>query len=109
MRLHIYLAACLTACSVSALTSDRLEEGEEIYREACARCHDTGLDGAPITGQTGDWESRSDLWEAILFEHAEKGYTIMPARGGESRLTDYEVDAAAEYMLTKSHPDIKPD
>lgn len=109
MQLRIFLTALLAAYAVTGLASDRLQQGKEIYQQACARCHDTGADGAPVIGQTGDWASRSDLWEAILFEHAEKGYTKMPARGGDSQLSDYEVDVAAEYMLATSHPELPKD
>ena len=109
MKFHRCLLILLMFLSTGVAVSDRLEDGGEIYRQACARCHDSGVDGAPITGQTRDWADRSDLWEAVLFEHAEKGYTSMPARGGDSRLSEYEVEAAAEYMLTVTHPEMPSD
>jgi len=109
MKFHRCVLTLLILLSTGAAAADRLEEGREIYRQACARCHDSGIDGAPVTGQTGDWADRSDLWETVLFEHAEKGYTAMPARGGDSRLSEYEVDAAAEYMLTVTHPEMPRD
>jgi cytochrome c5 len=109
MKFRLCLAAFVLLWSPAGVIADRLEDGQEIYNQACARCHDSGLEGAPVTGQTRDWDDRSDLWEAVLFEHAEKGYTTMPARGGDSRLSEYEVNAAAEYMLTTSHPKLPSD
>ncbi len=75
------------------------------YEHACADCHETGKDGAPRTGDVEAWAGRSSLWEAVLFEHAQKGYFKMPAHGHDGRFTDDEVAAAAQYMLEITHPD----
>ena len=81
--------------------------GKDAYDQVCARCHEEGLDGAPRTGDRDAWVGRSWLWEAVLFEHANAGYMAMPAKGGEEGLDDAEVEKAAEYMLTKTFPDVK--
>ena len=73
--------------------------GADAYELACARCHEQGLDGAPRTGDAEAWAGRSWLWEAVLFEHAKKGYNEMPAKGGYENLDDALVEKAAEYML----------
>ena len=91
------------------LTQDRRSRGYRAYAQVCARCHDTGLDGAPITGRRDDWRERSGLWQAVLFRHAEEGYLRMPARGGDQTLGDAEVKAAAEYMLSITHPEVPAD
>jgi cytochrome c5 len=98
----------LSVCGAVA-AADRMDDGREAYEAACARCHDTGAGGAPVTRREEDWKNRSHLWDAVLFKHAEEGYLGMPARGGDSRLSDYDVDAAAEYMLTITHPDLPRD
>jgi len=82
--------------------------GKQAYDRACARCHDEGVDGAPKTGDREAWADRSWLWEAVLFEHAKSGYMTMPAKGGEETLDDAIVEMAAEYMLTKTYPDVMP-
>jgi cytochrome c5 len=88
----------------------RLELGRDTYERVCADCHDTGADGAPVTGEPGDWTGRSALWQAVLFQHAERGYLAMPAQAdGDDRPDTRAVDAAAEYMLTQSHPGTPPD
>lgn len=83
--------------------------GEEAYKITCARCHNTGLNGAPITSNPADWENRSPLWQAVLVEHAKDGYLGMPAKGGSSNLPDMTVSAAAEYMLEVTFPNLPPD
>jgi cytochrome c5 len=75
------------------------------YEHACADCHETGKDNAPRTGDPEAWAGRSALWEAVLFEHAQKGYFNMPAHGLDGRFSDDEVAAAAQYMLEITHPD----
>jgi len=85
-------------------TADVAINGEAAYLEHCAGCHETGLLGAPREGKPADWENRSKLWQGVLMEHAKTGYFDMPARGGETKLPDEIVDAAAEYMLETTFP-----
>lgn len=83
--------------------------GAAAYEKGCARCHEQGQDGAPITGDQDAWAGRSWLWEAILVEHAKQGYLGMPALGEGVQLSDAEISLAAEYMLRQVHPEVPPD
>lgn len=93
-----------STASVPQGLADPLERGRAAYQRACAACHEEGLDGAPVTGRAEDWAGRSRLWQAVLVEHAQRGYFDMPARGGDITLSDADVQAAAEHMLTLTHP-----
>jgi len=111
--MHSFLTrggALLLALSASVVTaqSDRLEEGRKAYEAHCAECHDSGKLDAPSSAQEA-WEKRSQLWEGILFEHAKDGYLKMPAKGGDQEMSEYDVEVAAEYMLTRAHPDLPHD
>ncbi len=113
---HLLLTAALGFVPVLAQASEpvtgaseRLEDGKKNYDAICAACHESGADGAPVTGDREDWRQRSSLWEAVLFEHAEKGYIKMPARGASDYATDYDIETAAEYMLTITHPQLPRD
>lgn len=106
---RLFATAMLAAITTQGTASERFEDGERGYIALCARCHDSGTAGAPVTGNKEDWADRSGLWEAILFEHADKGYIDMPARGGSDYATAYDVQAAAEYMLTITHPELPRD
>jgi len=88
---------------------DRMALGKDTYEMACASCHETGEHGAPITGNRDQWEERSDMWQAVLFKHARSGYLEMPGKGGQSDLSDESVDAASEYMLALTFPDLPRD
>lgn len=87
----------------------RLAFGKEVYQQACASCHDEGLDGAPAIGDRETWSNRSPLWSAVLFEHSKTGYLTMPAKGAHDELTDQSVEAAGEYMLSVTFPELPLD
>ena len=93
------------ADSVDAAVVTSSVNGEAAYNEYCSGCHETGMFGAPIAGNTSDWADRSQLWDAVLLDHAITGYLEMPARGGRMDLPDEVVKAAAEYMLEMTYPD----
>ncbi len=80
-------------------------DGAKAYQDNCAGCHETGKSGAPIVGDASAWADRSQLWDAVLFDHALTGYLEMPARGGRADLPDDVVKAAVEYMLRITFPD----
>jgi cytochrome c5 len=88
---------------------DRLELGERTYDQGCASCHEDGENGAPRTGVREDWEGRSKMWQAVLFNHAKAGYLEMPSKGGQPELSDEAVEAAAEYMLGRTFPELPRD
>lgn len=83
-------------------------DGEAVYNKACTTCHATGLAGAPKLGDAADWGPRIAQGEALLLEHAIKGFTgkkgMMPPKGGFVNLSDDEVRAAIAYMTTASAP-----
>jgi cytochrome c5 len=87
-------ALTLTAATLlalpPALSADPAAEGKTAYEAACARCHDTGIMGAPAVDDAAAWAEREAPGEAALEHHAEKGLL----RGG----VDDSARAAAEYM-----------
>ena len=116
MLMMLSLAVLCAACQKSGTGSPAATSAGEAavpvhvtpaiaYEHACADCHETGKDNAPRTGDPEAWAGRSALWEAVLFEHAQKGYFNMPAHGLDGRFSDDEVAAAAQYMLEITHPD----
>ena len=86
-----------------------LELGRETYESACAACHDEGKDGSPTMGDRDSWADRSPLWSAVLIEHAKSGYLGMPSKGGQQELSDRAVQAAGEYMLSQTFPELPLD
>jgi cytochrome c5 len=67
-------------------------------------CHTPGLMGAPKIGDGVAWGSRLKDAGSIdgLVESAEHGKRSMPPRGGHPELTDDDLKAAIQFMLSKS-------
>ncbi|WP_018871728.1 c-type cytochrome [Thioalkalivibrio sp. ALJ16] len=78
----------------------------DIYSNVCAACHDSGASGAPITDDTDEWSNRlNDKGLEGLFENSISGIGAMPARGGDSSLTDEQVQEVVAYMLDQAGVD----
>ncbi|MBN8442200.1 MAG: cytochrome c5 family protein [Thauera sp.] len=79
--------------------------GEGVYKKICALCHSSGVAGAPIPGNKADWEPRIAQGKDVLYKHAIEGFTgskgMMPARGGGTSLSDDEVKAGVDFMVSK--------
>lgn len=80
--------------------------GEAVYKKTCALCHSAGVGGAPKVGDAADWGARAAKGTDQMYTHAIAGFTgekgMMPAKGGNAALTDDEVKAAVDYMVSKS-------
>ncbi len=81
------------------------DAGKKLYEAACQACHTPGVAGAPKLGDKAAWADRIKQGEAVLYEHAIKGFKgktgFMPPKGGSSA-SDEEVKAAVDYMTAAS-------
>ena len=77
--------------------------GKSAYNKTCALCHTAGVAGAPKPGDKAEWGPRIAQGKDTLYKHALEGYTgakgMMPARGGNSSMSDDDVKAAVDYMV----------
>jgi len=94
-------AAPAPAAATAAPAAD-LARGEQIYRQACAFCHDKGVAGAPKTGDAAAWVPRLAQGMETLYAVAIRGKGAMPAKGGNPSLSDADVNAAVDYMIAHS-------
>jgi cytochrome c5 len=76
--------------------------GENIVSTQCAKCHRSGVAGAPKIGDREAWSARVKPGVDSLVRSAIKGHGGMPARGGMADLTDPEIRDAVIYMVTRS-------
>ena len=76
--------------------------GDAVYAQVCKTCHETGLAGSPKLGDKAAWTKIIAQGEKLTFEHAIGGIRAMPARGGNSELTDDEVKRAVVFMANKA-------
>ncbi|MDO9393916.1 MAG: c-type cytochrome [Methylotenera sp.] len=78
------------------------KSGEEVYKAGCAMCHTSGLMEAPKLGDENAWKPRIAQGYDTLVNHANKGIRMMPAKGGNSALSDAEVAGAVKYMANEA-------
>ena len=90
------LAVLLTACS--SVASQNLGFGEQFrpptlravtvdeevmakWSRSCALCHITGEAGAPIVGDTAEWQRRLQQGEEAIINNVIEGFNSMPPLG----------------------------
>ncbi len=76
--------------------------GEELYKSVCMACHDTGTAGAPKKGDTAAWAPRIAQGYDTLLKNALNGKNAMPAKGGATDASDYEIGRAIVYLTGAS-------
>ncbi|MBA3033699.1 MAG: c-type cytochrome [Gammaproteobacteria bacterium] len=80
--------------------------GEELYKAVCGACHETGVAGAPKTGDQAAWGPRIGPGLATLTKTSITGKGAMPPRGG-SDATDEELARAIAFMANKAGANFK--
>jgi cytochrome c5 len=103
MKKFVISAAVLALVSGSAVAA---QAGDKVYTQACVVCHGAGVAGAPKFGDKAAWKDRIAQGNDKLYEHALKGYQgkagFMPAKGGRADMSDDDVKAGVDYMVSKA-------
>lgn len=76
--------------------------GKTVYEANCQACHAAGVAGAPKVGDKAAWAPRLSAGAAALQTSAIKGKNAMPPKGGNAGLSDDDVKAAVDYMVSQS-------
>lgn len=99
-------ASAVTPAAGGAATEADLAQGKTIYEGKCQACHATGAAGAPKNGDKANWAPRIAQGNDLLYQHAIEGFKgavgYMPPKGGFTALTDDEVKAAVDYMVSQN-------
>ncbi len=81
-------------------------DGQKVYQSACIACHGAGVAGAPMVGNAAAWAARIAAGSDSLYANAINGLVgssgVMPAKGGNTTLSDAEVKAAVDHMVSQS-------
>lgn len=80
----------------------QLLTGVDVYKANCAACHDSGVAGAPKTGDNAGWTARIAKGFDTMVKNAVGGIGAMPAKGGNPDLDDVEVARAVAHMANQS-------
>jgi cytochrome c5 len=79
-------------------------DGKKVYEAGCIACHGAGIAGAPKFGDKAAWAPRIAQGANTLYTHALGGFTgkggMMPPKGGNAALSDPDVKAAVDYMVS---------
>lgn len=95
-------AAPAAPAGEAAPPSADLAHGEQIYRKACAFCHDRGTAGAPKLGDAQAWAPRIAQGNEVLYTNSIKGIRAMPPKGGNPTLSEADVKAAVDFLVARS-------
>ena len=77
-------------------------DGEKVYKGICFSCHDVGVAGSPKLGDKAAWAARIAAGNDSMYGIAINGKNAMPAKGGNPALSDAEIKAAVDFMVSKS-------
>ena len=108
---HVNPVAQLTvgpapAAGQQASAKPAVVDGKSVFQGACFACHGTGAAGAPKLGDKANWGPRIAKGLDVLKMHALHGFQgksgVMPPKGGRADLSDEQVIAAMEYMVSQA-------
>ena len=91
-----------TAMASAAPAAAEPKSGEQVYNGSCMACHATGAAGAPKLGDAAAWAPRIAKGMPSLMTSVTKGLNAMPPKGLCMACSDAELQAAVEYMVSKS-------
>jgi cytochrome c5 len=75
-------------------------DGKAVYEKTCVACHGTGVANAPKLGDKAAWGPRTGAGKAGLVASVKTGKGAMPPKAGNAALTDDEIGAAVDFMLS---------
>lgn len=83
-------------------------DGKKVFDGLCMACHIAGVGGSPKMGDKADWGPRIAKGKDALYASALNGRNnitpgkVMPPKGGNPALSDAEVKAAVDYMISQN-------
>ena len=105
-------AAVVTAAATDTAAAGGDETGKRVFSSLCFTCHGNiggggGLPNVPHFGDKAAWADRIAQGKPLLYERALNGFTgasgiPMAPKGGNPNLTDDEVRAAVDFIVSNS-------
>ena len=95
-------APAAQAAAPAAAAPAAAVDGEKVYKGICFSCHDVGVAGSPKLGDKAAWAARIAAGNDSMYGIAINGKNAMPAKGGNPALSDAEIKAAVDFMVSKS-------
>jgi cytochrome c5 len=95
-------AVAAAAPGATAKPAAGAANGKQVFDSTCTACHATGVAGAPKLGDKAAWAPRIKQGMDTLVQSALKGKGAMPPKGGNAALSDADVKAAIEFMVSQA-------
>lgn len=96
MRLAMLAAAALAV--LFNIGQVAAADGKAVYDKVCGACHNIM---SPKLGNKADWEPRVKMGSDALMASVLKGKGAMPPKGGVASLSDADIKAAVEYIVSQ--------
>ncbi|MDI1252297.1 c-type cytochrome [Thermomonas sp.] len=94
------------AAAASQVAYGGTMDGSVIFGNLCTGCHTSGAGGAPKLDAAGIGARVAAQGIEMLIKNATTGYSgnvgVMPPKGGNPALTDDQVKATVEWMVSQS-------
>ena len=77
-------------------------DGKGVYDKICFACHQQSVAGSPKLGDKEAWAPRLKTGTGAMVQSVIKGKGAMPPKAGNPALSDAEIRAAVEFMVSQS-------
>lgn len=77
-------------------------DGKAVYNQTCVACHAQSVAGSPKLGDQAAWAPRIEQGMDALVQSVLKGKGAMPPKAGNASLTQAQIRAAVEFMVSQS-------
>jgi cytochrome c5 len=77
-------------------------DGKAVYDKVCVACHQVSVAGSPRLGDKAAWAPRIKTGTDAMVQSVIKGKNAMPPKAGNPSLSDAEIRAAVEFMVSQS-------
>ena len=77
-------------------------DGKAVYEKVCIACHQVSVANSPRLGDKSAWAPRIQQGMDTLVQSVIKGKGAMPPKAGNPALSDQEIRAAVDFMVSQS-------
>jgi cytochrome c5 len=77
-------------------------DGKSVYDKVCVACHQVSVAGSPRLGDKAAWAPRIQTGTGAMLQSVIKGKGAMPPKAGNPSLSDAEIRAAIDFMVSQS-------
>lgn len=90
------------SATASAAAKPAAADGKGLYDKVCVACHQQSVAGSPPLGDKAAWAPRIQTGVDALLQSVIKGKGAMPPKAGNPALSEAEIRAAVEFMVSQS-------